>query len=215
MPRSEARSTVRIAHLTGATIADAPQCCVGCTWWQARAGSVRAPDKKRWLDGVQESFGPWGKLYFDSGRLIALLQYGPAGAFARPRDLPAGPASDDAVLVTCSFLVEISSPWALQSLFLACIGEVRDGGFPALEAFAHRHDEGETFPARFLRHRTVFPRDFLADLGFRTLRTAGRIELMRLELGGIVQVEDESSAVARAWAALRTARAGTMPAPVR
>ena len=86
---------------------------------------------------------------------------------------------------------------------------------PALEAFAYRHDEGETFPARFLRHRTVFPRDFLADLGFRTLRTAGRIELMRLELGGIVQVEDESSAVARAWAALRTARAGTMPAPVR
>ena len=40
------------------------------------------------------------------------------------------------------------------------------------------------FAERFLHHRTVFPRDFLADYGFRTLRSAGRVELMRLELRG-------------------------------
>ena len=42
------------------------------------------------------------------------------------------------------------------------------------------------FATRFLRHRTVFPREFLADFGFRTLRSAGRVELMRLELRGLV-----------------------------
>jgi hypothetical protein len=164
------------------------------------------------MEAAQESFGPWGKLYLDGGRLVAFLQYGPSGAFVRPRQLPAGPPTDDAVLITCAFLVDTASPWALQSLILACIGEVRDGGHPAIEAFAYRHDEGEEFPARFLRHRTVFPRDFLADFGFRTLRTAGRIELMRLELGGIVPVEEERSALERAWGAVRDRTRVPVPA---
>ena len=43
---------------------------------------------------------------------------------------------------------------------------------------------------RFLVHRTVFPRDFLADFGFRTVRSAGRIELARLDLGGLQPVEE-------------------------
>ena len=204
---------VRVAHLTGATIADAPHCCVNCTWWQERPGA-RPADKRRWMESVQEGFGPWGKLYLDGGRLVAFLQYGPATVFARSRDLPAGPASDDAILITCSFLVETGSPWALQSLFLACIGEVRDGGFGAIEAFAYRHEELEEFSARFLRHRTVFPRDFLADFGFRTIHSAGRIELMRLELGGLVPVEDERTVIERAWAAFRARRAAQVPAPI-
>ena len=59
----------------------------------------------------------------------------------------------------------------------------------------------------------MFPRDFLADFGFRTLRTAGRIELMRLELGGIVPVEDDRTAIERAWSAFR-ARRQALPAPI-
>jgi hypothetical protein len=39
-------------------------------------------------------------------------------------------------------------------------------------------------------HRTIFPRDFLADFGFRTLRSAGRIELTRLEFGGLQPVAE-------------------------
>ncbi len=38
---------------------------------------------------------------------------------------------------------------------------------------------------RFLVHRTVFPSDFLADFGFQTVRRLGRVELARLELGGL------------------------------
>ena len=38
---------------------------------------------------------------------------------------------------------------------------------------------------RFLGHRTIFPADFLADFGFHGRRTAGRIELMRLDLRAI------------------------------
>ena len=71
------------------------------------------------------------------------------------------------------------------------------------------------FAERFLHHRTVFPRDFLADYGFFTLRSAGRVELMRLELGGLQPVVEDgrvAQAVRRAAeiiAGRRPRRAGS------
>ena len=103
--------------------------------------------------------------------------------------LPAGPPSADAVLLTCAYLVDVSAPWVLQSLFLAAIGEVRDRGVKAIETFGYRYQDLDTTFERVVGHRTIFPSDFLADFGFRTLRTAGRIELTRLELGGLQPVE--------------------------
>jgi hypothetical protein len=36
----------------------------------------------------------------------------------------------------------------------------------------------------------VFPRDFLEDFGFTTVRAQGRVELCRLELAGLAPVEE-------------------------
>src|SRR5919197_4090698 len=110
------------------------------------------------------------------------MQYGPSALFPRAAELPAGPPSDDAVLVTCAYLVDPSTPWVMQSLFLAAIGDARQKGAQALETFAYRYPEGETAFERFHVHRTVFPRDFLSDLGFLTVRAAGRVELVRVGL---------------------------------
>jgi hypothetical protein len=141
----------------------------------------------------------------------ATLDYGPALAFPRARTLPAGPASDDAVLVTCAYLSDPSSPWSLQSLFLACIGACHERRVPAIEAFAFAHAAGAEFAERFLHHRTVFPRDFLADYGFRTLRSEGRVELMRLELGGLQPAAEDGFVV---QAVRRAAEIITGPPPV-
>jgi len=73
---------------------------------------------------------------------------------------------------------------------LAAIGESRDRGAKAIEAFAYRYPEGESVEERFLVHRTVFPRDFLDEFGFTRVRSQGRVELCRLELGGLVPVEE-------------------------
>jgi hypothetical protein len=78
----------------------------------------------------------------------------------------------------------------LQSLFLAAIGEARDRGASCLEAFSYRYPEGESSYERFRVHRTVFPQDFLADFGFVVVRSAGRVGLSRLELGGLQAVEE-------------------------
>lgn len=178
---------MRIAGLTGATLPTAPEVCQTCVWWQSREG--RRADKRRWRERAEEEWGPWGSVYHDDdGRLLGSMQYGPGRLFPRASELPAGPPSDDAVLVTCAYLVEPGTPWVMQSLFLAAIGDARDKGARALETFGYRYPEGESAYERFLVHRTIFPRDFLADFGFLTVRTSGRVELCRLELGGLQPV---------------------------
>jgi hypothetical protein len=181
--------TNRLPGLTGATLPSAPTVCHDCVFWQARAG--RTTSKRKWIERAEDDWGAWGTLYVDDdGRVLGSMQYGPASLFPRAADLPAGPPSEDAVLVTCAYLVSDSQPWVEQSLFLAAIGEARDKGARALEAFAYRYREGTPARERFLVHRTVFPRDFLSDFGFRTIRSVGRIELARLDLGGLQPVEE-------------------------
>jgi hypothetical protein len=198
----------RVAGLTGATLQTAPSVCHECIWWQSRSGRKAAKD--RWIAKVEEEWGAWGTVYYDSdGRVLGSMQYGPASLFPRAAELPAGPPSDDAVLVTCAYLVDPSSPWVMQSLFLAAIGDARDKGGRALETYGYRYPEGESMAERFLVHKTVFPRDFLSDFGFLTVRTAGRVELVRLELGGLQPVlEGKREKV------LRVVKQAFTPAPV-
>lgn len=198
----------RLSPVTRASIQDAPPVCVDCVFWQSRGS--RSVDKGRWAERAEESWGAWGTLYHAEGdTLLGFVQYGPAGLFPRAARLPAGPPSADAVLVTCAYLVDTSSPWVLQSLFLAAIGEARDRGVKAIESFGYRYPEGEASYERVLVHRTVFPSDFLADFGFRALRWEGDVCLARLELGGLVPVEEKMTA--RAW---RRVKEALTPAPV-
>jgi len=197
-----------LAGLTGATLETAPTVCHACVWWQSRG--TRRVDKARWIEKAEDEWGAWGTIYYDDARrVLGSMQYGPAGLFPRAAELPAGPPSDDAVLVTCAYLVDSSTPWVMQSLFLAAIGEARDLGAKALEAFGYRYAEGESAYERFQVHRTVFPRDFLSDFGFVTVRASGRVELCRLELGGLQPVLEGKRA-----RVLRVVREAFLPAPV-
>jgi hypothetical protein len=199
--------STRLEGLTRGTLVTAPSVCQTCVWWQSRTG--RRVAKERWMDRA-EDWGSWGTIYYDKGgRVLGSMQYGAAELFPRAAELPAGPPSDDAVLVTCAYIVESSSPWVLQSLFLAAIGDARDKGARALEAFAYRYPEGESAYERFRVHKTIFPSDFLADFGFLTVRAAGRVELARLELGGLQPVVE-----GRRARVLRVVKEAFFPEPV-
>jgi hypothetical protein len=184
----------RVEPVTDASISRAPPVCVDCVFWQSR--DQRPAAKGRWTEKIEESWGPWGALYHGDGdRLLGFIQYGPAEHFPRAGELPAGPPSDDAVLVTCAYLVEPRAPWVLQSLFLSVIGEARDRGVKAIETFGYRYPEGESAYERFVVHRTIFPSDFLADFGFYPVRWEGDVTLARLELGGLQPVAEGRAAV--------------------
>jgi hypothetical protein len=170
--------------LSRGTLKTVPSVCHDCVWWQSRGDKTVA--KERWIGQAEEKWGAWGTVYYDDdGRPLGVMQHGPAALFARAQELPAGPASDDAILVTCAYLVDQACPWVIQSLFLAVIGEARSRRAEALEAFAYRYGERDDFHERFVIHHTIFPHDLLADLGFVTVRSAGRVQLARLELGGL------------------------------
>lgn len=198
----------RLTGLTGLSLKTAPSVCHACVWWQSRGS--RQVDKTRWMTRVEEEFGAFGTVYYgDDGRALGVIQYGPAPLFPHAYELPAGPPSDDSLLVTCAYLVDSSAPWVLQSLFLAAIGEARDRGASSIEAFAYRYLEGESPHERFRVHRTVFPADFLSDFGFQVVRSAGRVGLARLELGGLQPVEE-----GRRARALRVVKEAFLPEPV-
>ena len=183
----------RLHPVNAISIRRAPPPCVECVFWQTREG--RTTDKARWAERVEDEWGAWGTLYFgEDDRLLGFIQAAPADAFPRGQDLPAGPPSDDAVLVACAYLVDLSSPWVMQSLFLSVIGEARDRGVKAIESFAYRYPEAESGYERFFVHRTIFPSDFLADFGFYPVRWDGRVALARLELGGLQPVVEGTRA---------------------
>ena len=199
--------STRVAGLTGVTLEEAPSVCQSCVWWQSRGD--RSIDKRRWIEKAETEWGAWGAGYHDDdGTVIGSMQYGPADLFPRARELPAGPPSEDAVLVTCAYLLDRASPWVMQSLFLAAIGDARDKRARALETFAYRYPEGESPYERFLVHRTVFPRDFLSDFGFETVRSVGRVELARLDFGGLQPVAEGTRAKV-----LRLVKEAFSPAP--
>lgn len=198
----------RVQSLTGATFSSGPTVCHECVWWQSRG--QRSVSKQRWIERAEDDWGAWGTLYFgDADSLLGFIQYGPAGHFPRAWELPAGPPSDDAVLITCVYLVDPNTLWVLQSLFLAAIGEARDQGAKAVETFGYRYPEGTGAYERFLVHRTIFPSDFLADFGFYPLRWEGDVALARLEVGGLQPVMEGPSAVV--W---RRVKEAFTPAPV-
>jgi hypothetical protein len=197
-----------VAGLTGVTLQTAPEVCRGCVWWQSRPG--KHADKERWIEKAETEWGAWGTVYYDAdGRLLGSMQYGPAELFPRAAELPAGPPSSDAVLVTCAYLVDVSSPWVMQSLFLAAIGDARDKGAKALETFSFRYAEHESPYERFQVHKTIFPADFLSDFGFVPIRRAGRVELARLDFGGLVPVAE-----GKREKVLRVVKEAFTPAPV-
>ena len=198
----------RLAPLTKLTLETAPSVCHECVWWQSRGR--RTVDKDRWMEEVELGFGAFGTVYYDGdGRVLGSMQYGPAQLFPRAYELPGGPPSDDAILVTCAYVLDESTPWVLQSLFLAAIGEAKDRGAAAIETFAYRYGEGETSYERFRVHKTVFPADFLADFGFVPVRAVGRVALARLDLGGLQPVLE-----GRREKVLRVVKEAFVPVPV-
>jgi hypothetical protein len=197
----------RLHPLTQVSLAHAPPPCVGCVFWQTDAR--RSAAKGKWADRVEEGWGAWGTLYYGDERLLGAMQFAPSEHFPRAQELPAGPPSPDAILITCAYLVDLQTPWVMQSLFLSAIGEARDRGVKAIETFGYRYPEGTDGYERFVVHRTIFPTDFLADFGFRPLRWEGPVALARLELGGLQPVLEGSRA-----SVLRRVKEAFTPAPV-
>lgn len=160
-----------------------PESCGGCGWWQGfDRGWPSTREAEAWTKTAMNDFGAWGKIALGDGRLLGAIQYGPCGLFPRTRKLPCGPVSRDAVLLTCNLVAEGALESIRKSLLTATISEFEKRDVEAVETFAL---DGEAGPGecRFFRI------DFLRDCGFYPVRSAGRLKIMRFEIGGTQRVK--------------------------
>ncbi|MGI9538995.1 MAG: hypothetical protein ACR2N6_02465 [Miltoncostaeaceae bacterium] len=174
-----------------------PEPCVDCVFWQhaTKVSDVRA--KQRWSDDTQAADGSWGRMLLEDERFRGLVQYGPSGRFVRAKALPAGPASADAGLITCTFLAPDDAPGSAERLVLEALADLKARGLPAAEAFALSYPDEVTISERFVGHHTLFDRAFLEGLGFASSRNQGQVSLMRLDLSGIEPAAGRSSSLVR------------------
>ncbi|HWH15559.1 MAG TPA: hypothetical protein VNT51_12510, partial [Miltoncostaeaceae bacterium] len=99
--------------------------------------------------------------------------------------LPAGPPGRDAALITCAYLAGDDLAGVCERLLLEALADLQSRRVAAVEAFALRHADEVPLSTRFDVHHTLFDRTFLQRFGFWTVRSAGQVSLMRLELGGL------------------------------
>lgn len=157
-----------------------PERCRSCGWWQGYDnGWPEEREAFAWADTAAEAFGSWGKLALGDDQVLGMVQYGPAGLFKRTRQLPSGPVSEDAVLLTCSAVATGALATVRKSLVTAVFAELRHNGIETVEAFCAEDEKNES-ACQF------FPQDFLRDCGFCLVRSHKGLKLMRLELGGMV-----------------------------
>ena len=90
--------------------ARARRSATSCVWWQSRGNATAA--KERWIEKIGGRLGRVGRrsTTTTTAACSARCSTGPRSSFPRAAELPAGPPSDDAVLVTCVYLVSAATP---------------------------------------------------------------------------------------------------------
>ena len=198
----------RLSPVTRASLHDAPPVCVDCVFWQSRSGAAHRQGALG--RAARGRLGRLGDALPRRGRTASRLRpvraLGPVPPGVRvARGASVAGCGARHVRVPRRPFLALGAPEPLPR------GD-RRGARPRSEG-----DRDLRLPLSGgldelragLVHRTVFPADFLADFGFVATRWEGDVCLARLDLGGLVPVEDKLTA--RAW---RKVKEAFTPAPV-
>ena len=179
----------RIVELTENNLVQAPEwdsrpfSCKWCLYWEHPELLIDPKKEKKeevfqrklaWLRRVQKEFGECGKLLYVGQEAVGYAQYAPARFLPNAAAYPAGPASKDAVLISCLFIArEEYRRQGLGTLLLEeILSELQRRGITAAETFARLGGaENPSGPVElYLKH------------GFHVFRDDEEFPLMRLVL---------------------------------
>jgi GNAT superfamily N-acetyltransferase len=165
-----------LVTLTPAQVAELPGPCDACLFWQGAPDSLAS--KEEWARTVLMEWGTFGLAVAIDGALVAHVLYAPARYLPRVDRLPAGPVSDDAVLLAGLRVLPERRGAGLGKLLLQrAAADLLRREVRALEGF------GTEVPVPGSRaSHCGLPAAFLSDQGFVTLRSRGGISLQRLDL---------------------------------
>ncbi len=180
---------IEILELTEETLRDAPEwkgspfSCKYCLYWEfpeecthpaIERKEERLEKKGQWLQQARETFGNCGRIAYVDGKPAAYAQYAPPRLLPCSASYPAGPPSDDAILISCLFIAspELRGLGVGRLILQSILDDLRQRGIKAAETFARRGSEDNpSGPLEFyLRH------------GFRVYHDDPEFALMRLDL---------------------------------
>jgi GNAT superfamily N-acetyltransferase len=172
-----------VDSLTLDNLDDLPKRCRRCVFWElaphlaAQAsdfGSVEL-EKEAWLSEVLLEWGSCGRVVRVGGVPAGYVMYAPPSAVPRAAELPSGPVSADAVLLTTMQVVpEFAGEGLGRMLAQTVARDLTRRGVRAVEVFGDArpgNDPGCMVPAEFLRR-----------VGFKTVRPHPRVPRLRMEL---------------------------------
>jgi len=176
----------RIVPLTLDNMADIPDPCRACLFWEHGPlveSNPLAPDeaglaKESWLSATLLDWGSCGKVAYVAGVPAGYALFAPPGFVPRSLSFPTSPVSGDAVLL---MVAQVQPEWRGaglgRMLAQAVAAELVPRGVKAIEAF------GSTGPAA---PGCLLPADYLRSVGFKTVRPHPRYPRLRMELKSTV-----------------------------
>jgi hypothetical protein len=172
----------RLTTLTLDNLRDLPQPCRSCVSWEldpvaaVRAGAAgdAGLEKEAWVSAVLLEWGSCGILAYVGETPVGHILYAPPMMVPRASSFPTSPVSPDAVLLVTAFILpERQGSGMGRALVQAAAHDLIQRGTRAIEAFGD---------AQWERPACVLPADYLAAIGFQTVRPHHRWPRLRLDL---------------------------------
>ncbi|MEV8095780.1 GNAT family N-acetyltransferase [Kitasatospora sp. NPDC085879] len=171
----------RLAPLTLDNLADLPDGCRSCVFWELDPVSGRAAvdggkaesEKEGWISAVLLEWGSCGRIVYVDDVPAGFVLYAPPAYVPRSQSFPTSPVSPDAVQLMVSRVVPGYQGQGLGRVLVQAVAKDLLGrGFRAIEAFGA---VGRPTPS------CVLPADHLLAVGFKTVRPHHRYPRLRLE----------------------------------
>lgn len=172
-----------VSALTLDNLDDLPKRCRRCVFWElaphladqaADFGSIEL-EKEAWLSEVLLEWGSCGRVVHVGGKPAGYVMYAPPSAVPRVAEMPTGPVSADAVLLTAmQVMPEFAGEGLGRMLAQAVVRDLTRRGVRAVEVFGSARPG--TGPG------CVVPADFLRAVGFKTVRPHPRWPRLRMDL---------------------------------
>jgi GNAT superfamily N-acetyltransferase len=170
----------RFRPMTAADLADVPEPCAGCTFWEAGLADLatssdhrRAGSKQEWAEAVTQHWGYCGVAAYNDHELIGHLTLAPAGHVPRLAAFATTPVSADAAVVMSVRVAEEHRGHGVgRHLVQTAAALVARRDIRALEAVGTYHDGPSC----------MLPAGWLERVGFVVVRPHPVTPRLRMDL---------------------------------
>ncbi|GAA1249996.1 GNAT family N-acetyltransferase [Pseudonocardia aurantiaca] len=132
-------------------------------------------EKEAWISEVLLEWGSCGRVVYMGGAPAGYVIYAPPSAVPRAAEMPTGPVSADAVLLTTmQIMPEFAGEGLGRLLAQAVVRDLTRRGVKAIEVFGQQRPAAE--------RGCLIPAEFLRGVGFKTIRPHPHFPRLRMEL---------------------------------